>query len=308
MDRHSMHYWFAVDHVVAKGIGLWLVALLLAACSSPAPTSTPGTPSPTVTAPTPAANVAPSLEGTFDVGGGVELPIVCYGDRAPTVILQPGGTDEGGVFEVPADLLRAIGEHTRACAYDRADLSAPYDQPPSHDMGQHVADLRHLLDAAGVPGPYIWAGTSMGGTFALASALNAPEQTAGLVIIDTDFPDPDPKRFCTFAGVSCKVDPEYLKADALAIGLGQWVMDRMHRLPGVPVRVVTSDKFTPGCYFEGGTCNEKRVNRRVVEFQKVGWGGLSRDFHQTIVHVYHDELLEGAQEQIVTAVRSVLRA
>ena len=55
-------------------------------------------------------------------------------------------------------------------------------------------------------------------------------------------------------------------------------------------------------------CNEKRVNRRVVEFQKVGWGGLSRDFHQTIVHVYHDELLEGAPEQIVAAVRSVLRA
>jgi hypothetical protein len=46
----------------------------------------------------------------------------------------------------------------------------------------------------------------------------------------------------------------------------------------------------------------------VVEFQKVGWGGLSRDFQQTIVHVYHDELLEGAQEQIVAAVRSVLRA
>jgi pimeloyl-ACP methyl ester carboxylesterase len=47
-----------------------------------------------------------------------------------------------------------------------------------------VADLHALLDAAGVPGPYMLVGHSMGGLFARLYASTYPDEVAGLVLVD----------------------------------------------------------------------------------------------------------------------------
>ena len=58
-------------------------------------------------------------------------------------------------------------------------------------MAGVVADVDSMLTAleqeAGVQGPYLFAGWSFGGTVALAEALAHPDNTVGLVILDTDF-------------------------------------------------------------------------------------------------------------------------
>ena len=47
-----------------------------------------------------------------------------------------------------------------------------------------VAELHALLQAAGVPGPYVLAGHSMGGFFARLYASTYPDEVVGLVLVD----------------------------------------------------------------------------------------------------------------------------
>ena len=77
----------------------------------------------------------------------------------------------------------------------------PVDGPVTRD--QIVGDAYTMLDALrtdhGVEGPYVFVGWSFGGTVALAEALEHPETTAGLVILDTSFPS-DFVAACTASG------------------------------------------------------------------------------------------------------------
>src|SRR5438132_1227408 len=47
-----------------------------------------------------------------------------------------------------------------------------------------VADLHTLLGAAGVPGPYILAGHSLGGLFVRLYASTYPGEVVGLILVD----------------------------------------------------------------------------------------------------------------------------
>jgi pimeloyl-ACP methyl ester carboxylesterase len=59
---------------------------------------------------------------------------------------------------------------------------------PRH--GQQVAqELHALLQAAGVPAPYVLVGWSYGGLYARTYAGQYPEQVAGMVLLDSSHPD-----------------------------------------------------------------------------------------------------------------------
>ena len=47
-----------------------------------------------------------------------------------------------------------------------------------------MTDLHALLEAAGVPGPYVLAGHSLGGLFVRLYAAAHPDEVAGLVLVD----------------------------------------------------------------------------------------------------------------------------
>jgi pimeloyl-ACP methyl ester carboxylesterase len=53
---------------------------------------------------------------------------------------------------------------------------------------QLAADLHTLLERAAVPGPYVLAGHSVGGTYALTFAARYPQQVAGMVLLDSSTP------------------------------------------------------------------------------------------------------------------------
>jgi hypothetical protein len=101
--------------------------------------------------------------GSFDVGGGRRMYLRCSGSGTPTVILE-AGADNGADswFAVQPWLATA----TRVCSYDRANVpggsSDPTPEPRTAD--DVVADLHRLLAAAHVPGPYVLAGHSNGGS------------------------------------------------------------------------------------------------------------------------------------------------
>ena len=88
-----------------------------------------------------------------------------------------------------------VATFARACAYDRADVPAGFSDPTSgavRTAEDAAADLHALLDAAGVPGPYVLVAHAFGGTVARVYAGRYSGEVAGLVLVDATPPELDP--------------------------------------------------------------------------------------------------------------------
>jgi pimeloyl-ACP methyl ester carboxylesterase len=86
----------------------------------------------------------------------------------------------------------AVAQETRVCVYDRAGhgWSELADSP--QDGAQIATDLHALLEREDVPGPYVLAGHSFGGLYALTFAARYPDDVAGIVLVDTTAPAAGP--------------------------------------------------------------------------------------------------------------------
>ena len=82
-----------------------------------------------------------------------------------------------------------MAETTRVCAYDRAGQGWSDEADHPQDGIEAAQDLHTLLAAAGETGPYVLAGHSTGGTYALNFAARYPEQVAGMVLLDSSSPE-----------------------------------------------------------------------------------------------------------------------
>ena len=173
--------------------------LVVAACASgpgssgPTPSavtlaSAPATASPIAASP-PADPVAhPSINARFAVGDGArELALVCWGEGSPTVLLETG--DANIEQWSGSGVVRQLANQTRVCTYDRAGTGTS-DPPPNErrDAEDEVNDLKALLGAAEVDGPYVLVGRSFGGMIVTHYAETLPEDVVGVVVLDTPAP------------------------------------------------------------------------------------------------------------------------
>ena len=117
--------------------------------------------------------------------GGHKLHLHCTGSGGPTVVLEPGA---GGTSSLFGWIAPAVARDTRVCVYDRAGRgwSDPADSP--QDGTEIATDLRTLLQRGQIPGPYVLAGHSFGGLYALTFAARYPDQVAGMVLVDSTAP------------------------------------------------------------------------------------------------------------------------
>ena len=115
-----------------------------------------------------------------DVGDRA-LHIRCVGpvDRRPVVVLEAGAGDYSNRWAAVQELL---APRIRSCAYDRAGFGWSSGTPQS--MSQDNADLRALLEAANVAGPYVLVGHSMGGLLVRRYAQSYPTAVVGMVLVD----------------------------------------------------------------------------------------------------------------------------
>jgi pimeloyl-ACP methyl ester carboxylesterase len=130
------------------------------------------------------SNNPPSGGRTYLVAGH-SLYLRCTGSGSPAVILFNGlGERTPSWAWVQGDVAR----QTRVCVFDRAGQGWSGKAPGRQDAHQLSADVRGLLAAADVPGPYVLAGHSVGGTYALAYAMDYPKDVAGVALIDSATP------------------------------------------------------------------------------------------------------------------------
>ncbi len=115
--------------------------------------------------------------------GGLELGYRCLGDGRPVVVIAPGGGDPGRSW---LELLPRIAELTRVCVYSRAGLGASDPLPPDPRTVRNVVDeLQALLVNAGIQGPYVLVGHSLGGLHVRSYAARFPDEVVGMVLVDT---------------------------------------------------------------------------------------------------------------------------
>src|SRR5262245_9551346 len=100
------------------------------------------------------------IDGMVGAGGPL-LHVYCVGEGRLIVVLDAGLGNDGTVWN---GVQPEVGHFTRACVYDRTGLgySEGHRSRP-HSNRQMARELHALLEGAGLPGPYVLVGHSIGG-------------------------------------------------------------------------------------------------------------------------------------------------
>jgi pimeloyl-ACP methyl ester carboxylesterase len=115
--------------------------------------------------------------------GGYRLHINCIGAGTPTVVIDAGLGDWSASWSswVQPD----VASTTRVCTYDRAGMGWSEAGPLPRTAAQFAQELHTLLQRAGIPGPYVLVGHSMGGLPVRVFAHAYATDVAGVVLIDS---------------------------------------------------------------------------------------------------------------------------
>jgi pimeloyl-ACP methyl ester carboxylesterase len=131
-----------------------------------------------------ATSTNPAPDRSYLVNGHT-LYLHCVGTGGPTVVLFNGLGERTPSW---AWVQQNVSSTTRVCAFDRAGEGWSGAAPARQDGHQLASDLHELLRVARVPGPYVLAGHSVGGVYALVYADQYPHQVAGVALIDSATP------------------------------------------------------------------------------------------------------------------------
>jgi pimeloyl-ACP methyl ester carboxylesterase len=112
---------------------------------------------------------------------GHDMHIYCTGEGSPTIVLESGG---GNGFLKWAKVQTGLSKTTRVCSYDRAGFGWSTPGPDPRDADNVASELHALLQQAGVHGPLVLMGHSMGGIFIRAYTKHYPQDVAGLIFVD----------------------------------------------------------------------------------------------------------------------------
>lgn len=104
----------------------------------------------------------------------------------PTFVLESGGG--GMVCDSWALIESNLAAHGRVFSYDRAGIGCSEGSAVGVGAAEVSERLASLLEIAGVQGPYILVGYSLGGLYARYFSATHPDQVVGLVLVD---PTPD---------------------------------------------------------------------------------------------------------------------
>jgi pimeloyl-ACP methyl ester carboxylesterase len=147
----------------------------------------PPTPAPAAPANTLAVMARFALPGqAVEVAPGRHINLVCVGQGSPTVILTMGA---GGWSINWVKVAPAVARTTRVCSWDRPGNGYSDASPHPLDIADNVTDLEAVLKGAGIDGPLVLVGASIGGLESLLFADRHRDRVAGMVLVDPSSPD-----------------------------------------------------------------------------------------------------------------------
>ena len=113
--------------------------------------------------------------------GGHRLHLYCLGTGSPTVLLEATAP---GWSLYWSNVQPQLARTTRVCAYDRAGLGWSERGPLPRTGLRMAKELHRLLERAGIRGPYILVGHSLGGLVARLYQHDYPQDVVGMVLVD----------------------------------------------------------------------------------------------------------------------------
>ena len=120
--------------------------------------------------------------------GGYRLHINCVDTGSPTVVIDSGAGDWSATWS--SWVQPGVAGTTRICTYDRAGLGWSDPGPLPRTAERFADELHTLLQRAGIPGPSVLVGHSLGGLTVRLFAHAYPAEVAGVVLIDSMSPRP----------------------------------------------------------------------------------------------------------------------
>jgi pimeloyl-ACP methyl ester carboxylesterase len=115
-----------------------------------------------------------------------------HGGRGPGVVFESGLGGDSRAWDKVKGPIAGFG---RVVLYDRAGLggSLPLQEPGPVTAEAVATRLHALLDAVGIPPPWILVGHSLGGLYLQMFARTYPREVAGLVLLDSTIAEEPPE-------------------------------------------------------------------------------------------------------------------
>jgi len=109
------------------------------------------------------------------------LEVRIAGRGSPAVVIDSG---LGDTLDRLIPLQDRLAEATAVVTYNRAGYGSSEAGPLPRDSGREAEELKALLEGAGVAGPFVLVGHSLGGLNVQVFASRYPEDVAGIVLLD----------------------------------------------------------------------------------------------------------------------------
>jgi len=169
---------------------------------------------------------------------GHGMHIDCTGSGSPVLVLEAGGQNDSSIWR---GVQPELSKTSTVCSYDRAGLGWSDDQPGPRDADHIVSELHRLLAQAGIKGPVVLMGHSIGGLFIRDYAARYPADVAGLVFVDSATP------FQEKNGALVRVTPPKTMSDKIIAFISRpWLLN-LAVVAGTPrlLRICESKGVTP---------------------------------------------------------------
>ena len=121
---------------------------------------------------------------------GFRLNFYCMGSGSPAVVFDSGWGDWAPAW---SRVQPEVAKWTRACSYDRAGTGFSDPGPLPRTSARIAQELHTALHRGGIDGPYILVGSAFGSDNVRAFADRYMGEVAGLVLVDGDASDLEPK-------------------------------------------------------------------------------------------------------------------
>ena len=110
--------------------------------------------------------------------GGYRVHLYCSGTGSPTVVIVGAGYSFDWGLVQPE-----VAKFTQVCSYDHSGIGWS-DDGPKDSCALRVSEVHTALKNAGIKGPYVLVGHSLGALVARLYAGRYPDEVAGMVFVD----------------------------------------------------------------------------------------------------------------------------